>query len=335
MYMNSLITPESTSATADVIGVLVSIISAVVAIVYFYKYTKNIERINGRKLFLEEYRTQSDDINSVVSEINSHEISVLLEKIDKHSSTLTNYEESVLKALSIKASNVLELVDNQLIDVDEWKIFFPNISGEDETKLNISTNLKVQQFEVRTFLQKIKNYVEATNSVILSQVNFDILDNDELALEYISSGESNTAQALEKVDQGNTYNVLMVALRKKSENKSWLQQSLGNWKISEKRMGKIEYIIGIDVETRNVVSLTSVTNPKVIDNEESKRIRFEIDRSGIVVEQPYDHEKTLKLPEATYWNARNPVRYLKLTSSKINLLENQISKLNDSQQNRM
>ncbi len=130
---------------------------------------------------------QSDDINSVVREINSHEISNLLEKIDKHSSTLTNSEESVLKSLSIKASNTLELVDNQLISVDEWKNFFPDISGEDETKLNISTNLKVQQIEVRTFLQKIKDYVKATKTTILSQVNFDILDNDELDLEYINN----------------------------------------------------------------------------------------------------------------------------------------------------
>ncbi len=58
MYINSFFSPESISAIADVLGVLVSIISAVVAIVYFYKYTKNIERINGKKLFIEEYRTK-------------------------------------------------------------------------------------------------------------------------------------------------------------------------------------------------------------------------------------------------------------------------------------
>ncbi|WP_347284479.1 hypothetical protein [Lactobacillus taiwanensis] len=329
MYINSFFSPESISAIADVLGVLVSIISAVVAIVYFYKYTKNIERINGKKLFIEEYRTQSDDINSVVREINSHEISNLLEKIDKHSSTLTNSEESVLKSLSIKASNTLELVDNQLISVDEWKNFFPDISGEDETKLNISTNLKVQQIEVRTFLQKIKDYVKATKTTILSQVNFDILDNDELDLEYISN-ESNKTQNLEKIDQEGTYNVLMVALRRKNGNKSWLQQSLGNWKISEKRMNEINYIIGINVETRNIVSLAKVNNPEVVDDGKSKRIRFKMDKSD-AVEQPYDHEETLSLPEATYWNARNPVRYLELPSSKINHLKTQ---LNDSQKNR-
>lgn len=304
---------------------IVSIFSALVALVYFYLYTKNIQIINGRKLFLEEYRAQISDVTSIIDEINSHEISTILEKMNKTSATLTEDEEALLKSVSDRASNTLDLVTNQLISVKEWKIFFKNIPDTDEMKLDIKANLQVQLIDLYLFLVKVVEYAKRTNSTILAHIELNLeyseMISDKSPSEEVTENTNSNSKNLKKnsSDEENI-TVLMVALHKKNGNKSWLKQSLGNWKISKNRMNKIKYIVGINIATRNLVSLASVTTPKEIDD----RIRFSIETNGIMAEQPYDdhEERSLKLiSEATYWNARNPVRYLEMSMSKIKELE--------------
>lgn len=113
-----------------------------------------------------------------------------------------------------------------------------------------------------------------------------------------------------KLSLDNKEKIIMVALNKNLSNKNWSDQSLGDWIISQSKMKSIKYIVGIDVKTRQLVSLVKVKEPRIVNN--STRVRFEMDGEPIIEERKDDDDDSIRqLEEALLWNPQNPIKYLK------------------------
>lgn len=313
------------------ISVITNVITAVIGGIVVVKYNRhtkktedteiNVLNLEGKQAFLEEYRAQSAIVVEVMRSIS--DISDIVKKLhNSGKENLNVHEERTLRDVVINADSVIQLVRMQLIPIDEWLKFFPEKKHDDlRGRLDISENLGEHLRILYDFVARAEEYAENTKSNNLKSIRnvtnsgtYDYFKDDDLrpVLEYKNENSDELVT------------VLMVALRRDEKLwNSWLKQSLGNWRISSKRKHEIQYIVGINVETRNLVSIAKVTFSSDVED----RVRFEkVEESGL--EQSYERkdEKELKIiDEAIYWNARNPVKYIYRTEKEIEDLKKHLA----------
>lgn len=98
-----------------------------------------------------------------------------------------------------------------------------------------------------------------------------------------------------------------MALRRERDKRDWIDQSLGDWVVGQTKRDQIHIIIGIDVSSREIVSIASINskNHSVIGN----KVRFK--KQNILLAANKNQDQSLPiLEEALIWNPQNTVRYL-------------------------
>ena len=103
---------------------------------------------------------------------------------------------------------------------------------------------------------------------------------------------------------------LMVGIKRDNlvSNGDYIDQTLGDWLVAADKMNLIKYLIGIELESRIVVSIIQVDNPeKIIDQQGNSKVRFSEVKA---IYSWSDGKVPLQLEESLLWNARNPIRYL-------------------------
>ncbi|WP_317913254.1 hypothetical protein [Carnobacterium maltaromaticum] len=91
-------------------------------------------------------------------------------------------------------------------------------------------------------------------------------------------------------------------------NSNYTEQSLGTWSISKDKMDSIKYLIGIELNSRIIVSIMKVKTPEnYTDVNGNNKVRFSKDES--ILEWAYG-KNVIRLDESILWNARNPIKYL-------------------------
>ena len=103
---------------------------------------------------------------------------------------------------------------------------------------------------------------------------------------------------------------LMVGIKRENipSNGNYIDQTLGDWLVSADNMNRIKYLIGIELESRIVISIVQVDNPrKFLDQQGNHKVRFSVVKA---IYSWSDGKAPLQLEESLLWNARNPIKYL-------------------------
>lgn len=306
------------------------LIISIGSIFIFSLYTRNKERAEGQSMFLGELRTQTDIVHASLDLINQEETREIINCLKlKGTSALTEKQKSDLVAIILKVDNTIQLVGKQTIEQETWiKFFKKGIWGrkrENEDlhrRLDISGGLSTQigilakfVVDVGKHISKTDDLYEEIGTVHLNEIYMELLGEELFTSEVVN--KMNDTNANDK-----TFILLMVALNGKKTNAKWSEQSLGNWKISSKNKDKIDYILGIDTKTRNIVSIVAPSSSEVL---EDGRVKFKVKQTLYNNEEKIlEKNSNLQLNEAANWNARNPVKYLKFSEEDFKRMLNKV-----------
>lgn len=300
-------------------SVIVTIVIAYITMRLYNEHTKKNEelerknmKIEVHRMLLEELRDQSNLVHENITLINSKNIVNLLDRLKKKDpGSILKETIAELHTIVLKVDHILALVENPITKAN-WGDMIEFENGQDyqwEPKQNL-----YQQIELlKQFMVKLEKLLSA-NSLDKDE---DWVEIFKLVKEYKEESKSDNVNS-ESNNKKKDYLTVMVGLRGSRSDDGWAKQSLGNWKIADKKRKYIKYIVGIDVDTRNLVSMVKVKGSEKIGD----RVRFEPEDSK---EQGKDIEKKIEVNEAVNWNPRNPVRYITREEEQIKEMFDQLS----------
>ena len=301
----------------------ITAVSAIIVLVKFNTHTKKTENVEMQHLYIDQLRNITNEAHELLNKIQETKILDIMSLLEEK-----KYEEiffddiKKLRILIIECDNSVKSIKDPTFKASDY------FDTDEDTinKIDPKTALSEQE-------SMLSDFIASSSSLIFEYGDHLNKDNNE-AEEVIASinalrgyllTEENDSESSTAIDSELANNssdpkimILMVAMRETLDDKSWSEQSLGDWRMSKTKASEIPYILGINVETRNVVSLTRVDNPKFIRNNDKPYYRFETDSSEQVYQQiKGKQELPIKLDEATHWNPRNPIRYIYRTEQEL------------------
>lgn len=267
-------------------------------------HTKNAEETELKHAFLTLYNDMRDRVHSDLGQIYEDSIVKTRQNL-KSKIKISNNDLEKLMLLFIKCNTTKDLIEQPLFDID-----VKTDSG------SISTNDFKTKFADE--VEILKDFVENTSTLVFKTEKSESLtetiknDNPNLYKSALYIAENLYISSIDTTDHKQPKNhsndglILMVAMRKNNTSKDWIDQSLGNWKVAKEKTTKIKYILGINVETRNIVSFAEVS----FEEQHDDRAKFKCKKT-VFKQEKTNPEKNIQIEEAIYWNPQNPIRYIK------------------------
>ncbi len=217
-------------------SVIVTIVIAYITMRLYNEHTKKNEelerknmKIEVHRMLLEELRDQSNLVHENITLINSKNIVNLLDRLKKKDpGSILKETIAELHTIVLKVDHILALVENPITKAN-WGDMIEFENGQDyqwEPKQNL-----YQQIELlKQFMVKLEELLSA-NSLDKDE---DWVEIFKLVKEYKGKSKSDNVNS-ESNNKKKDYLTVMVGLRGSRSDDGWAKQSLGNWKIADKK----------------------------------------------------------------------------------------------------
>lgn len=316
----------------------ITAILAIIVLLMFNTHTKKAENVEMQHLYINQLRDITKEVNELLDKTQKAEILDVIASLKaKKYDAISSNDIEKLRVIIIKCYNVYESVMNPVFEASDY---FDTTAGV-VNKIDPKTSLNEQGSMLRDFIKSSVDLMDeyrknlSKNGKDNTGAQEKIASIDALKV-YLRDGEvlkvtSNKSAVSADKPSDKSSLILMVAMRGSLDDKSWSEQSLGNWRVAKDKAGKIKYILGVNVDTRNVVSLTGVKNdPNGIKKNDMTFYRFKTDSTEEVYQQNKGEvEEPINLDAATHWNPRNPIRYIDLDEQELDDIKESLKNSNE------